>query len=54
MNIVFQEQCYALGWNSSILCLEMLYVIVTIELDGVDIQHWYISLVCLLLTGTIL
>ena len=54
MNIVFQEQCYALGWNSSILCLEILSVIVTIELDGVDIQHWYISLVCLLLKGTIL
>ena len=54
MNIVFQEQCYALGWNSSILCLEMLSVIVIIDLDGVDIPHWYISLVCLLLTGTIL
>ena len=48
------EQCYALGWNSSILCLEMLSVIVIIDLDGVDIPHWYISLVCLLLTGTIL
>ena len=50
MNIVFQEQCYALGWNSSILCLEMLSVIVIIDLDGVDIPHWYISLVCLLLS----